>query len=259
MSTVSHELRTPLTSILGFTEALLSGGPGPLTEVQEEFLEICQENGNRLLRLVNDLLDVSHLDSGHLTLEIERVELTRLLSGLVQTIRPVAQEKDVRIALEAPADKPVFVEADQRRLEQVITNLLSNAVKFTPEGGRVLCALHMTPPGYVLDGKQVSQRGVHIQVQDTGMGIRAEDVSRLFQPFQRARHKGAKQIQGTGLGLHITKRLVDMHHGHVWVDTAVDVGSTFHVWLPVRQPRPSELGQSELSSTILSRYFTEEG
>ena len=261
VSTVSHELRTPLASILGFTETLLNGNPGPLTEIQREFLEISQDSGKRLLGLVNDLLDVSRLESGRLSMQVERVELTELLNKLIQAVEPVAKEKGVRMALNLPggrrigAIRPLFVEGDRRRLEQIANNLLSNAIKFTLKDGRVTLSLRETAAGQELHGRQLSGRGMHIQVQDTGVGVPPQDLPHLFERFHRGGNVIGRSIEGAGLGLHISKGLVEAHHGHIWAESQVSSGSTFHVWLPVCQPRPAELEQDELSSSIVGKYF----
>ena len=255
VSTVSHELRTPLASILGFGETLLGGKPGPLTQTQREFLEISHESGKLLLRLIDDLLDVGRLEAGRLVLQAEEVDLPELLRDVIQAMVPTAEQKGVWILQEVPGGGPIVVEADRRRLEQIASNLMSNAVKFTPAGGCVAVALERTAPGEVLDGKQLPREGVHIRVQDSGIGVPPEDLLHLFERFHRGTNVMGQPIQGTGLGLHITRGLVQAHHGHIWAESQAGAGSTFHVWLPVRQPLPSQLEQPELVSRIARKYF----
>lgn len=255
VSTVSHELRTPLASILGFSEALLSGSPGPLTEIQQEFMEIIDVNGRRLLGLVDDLLDVSRMDSGRLVLEIGRVELIETVSSLLQAMAPVAEEKEIKIALDMPDDGPLFIQVDRQRLEQIVNNLLSNAIKFTPERGKVSLVLRTTQPGETLAGRQLDRRGAYLKVRDTGVGIPREDMPRLFERFHRGANVRGRAFQGTGLGLNVTHGLVEAHHGQIWADSREGEGSTFHVWLPSRQPRTTEMQLNDLSSTIASKYF----
>ena len=255
VSTVSHELRTPLASILGFGETLLGGKPGPLTQTQREFLEISHESGKLLLRLIDDLLDVGRLEAGRLVLQAEEVDLPELLRDVIQAMVPTAEQKGVWILQEVPGGAPILVEADRRRLEQIASNLMSNAVKFTPAGGCVAVALERTAPGEVLDGNELPREGVHIRVQDSGIGVPPEDLPHLFERFHRGTNVMGQVIQGTGLGLHITRGLVQAHHGHIWAESQVGAGSTFHVWLPVRQPLPSELEQPELVSRIAKKYF----
>jgi PAS domain S-box-containing protein len=227
IATVSHDLRTPLASIMGFSETLMEGSPGPLTETQEEFLGIIFESSQRQLALVNDLLDVSKLEAGRLQLEIETVHLPELIWGVVEGMRPLADKKGVTMKMDVNDGLP-RTEGDPRRLERVLSNLLSNAVKFTPEGGNVEVAAWQD------DGQ------LKIRVSDTGVGIPPEDLPNLFQPFHRGRNVTKKAIEGTGLGLTIVKALVEAHKGTVEVESELDKGTTFRLTLPLHEPSLAE-------------------
>jgi PAS domain S-box-containing protein len=227
IATVSHDLRTPLASIMGFSETLMEGSPGPLTEVQKEFLGIIFESSQRQLALVNDLLDVSKLEAGRLQLEMETVHLPELIWGVVEGMRPLADKKGVVLKMDVNDGLP-SMEGDPQRLERVVNNLLSNAVKFTPEGGSVEVAAWQD------DGH------LKIRVSDTGVGIPPEDLPNLFQPFHRGRNVTKKAIEGTGLGLTIVKALVEAHKGTVEVESELNKGTTFRVTLPLGEPSLAE-------------------
>jgi PAS domain S-box-containing protein len=227
LATVSHDLRTPLASIMGFTEMLTEGSPGPLTEVQEEFVGIVFENSQRLMALVNDLLDISKLEVGRTSLEVKTIELPRLIAGVVDEMSPLTFGKNISLEVDCPETLP-STQGDQRRLEQVLNNLLSNAVKFTPEGGRVEVKAE-------LEGEQLV-----VTVRDTGVGIPPDDLPQLFQPFHRGGNVTKQAIEGTGLGLSIAKALVEAHGGEIGVESELDKGSTFWFTLPVKEPALSE-------------------
>ncbi len=235
VSTVSHELRTPLASILGFTETLLTGGPGALTETQREFLGIIQESGQQLLRLVNDLLDAARIESGRLPLRIGAVNVPELLQQAAQALRPVAQARRVDLQVEILDNQSPVIEADRQRLEQIINNLLSNALKFTPANGYVTLRLKHTPTRFLMNGYRFATPGLQIDVQDTGIGIPVEDLPHIFERFHRAANVMGRSVEGTGLGLHITQGLVQAHRGQIWAQSEAGQGTTFHVWLPVAQ------------------------
>ncbi|MGB9300485.1 MAG: ATP-binding protein, partial [Anaerolineae bacterium] len=223
IATVSHDLRTPLASIMGFSEMLMEGSPGPLTETQEEFLGIIFESSQRQLALVNDLLDISKLEAGRLQLEMETVHLPELIWGVMEGIRPLAEKKGVTLKMDVNDGLP-RTEGDPRRLERILSNLLSNAVKFTPEGGSVEVAAWQD------DGH------LKIRVSDTGLGIPPEDLPNLFQPFHRGRNVTKKAIEGTGLGLTIVKALVEAHKGTIEVQSELDKGTTLQFTLPLSRP-----------------------
>ena len=219
VASVSHELRTPLTSIRGYLELLTSGEVGELNEEQERFLSVVDRNADRLLHVVGDLLFVSQVEAGIISLEKSPFELIGLLGEAVDAALPAAESKDIAIQLNA--DHVAEVDADRARLAQVFDNLISNAIKFTPPGGRI-------------DVRAVGRGDrVHIEIADSGMGISAEDQRRLFRRFFRTSAANEQAIQGTGLGLAIVKAIVDGHGGRVTVESEVGSGTTFCVELPL--------------------------
>ncbi len=232
LATVSHDLRTPLASIMGFTEMLVEGSPGPLTEIQDEFLGIVFENSQRLMALVNDLLDISKLEVGRTSLVVKTIELPRLIAGVIDEMSPLTYRKNISLEVDCAETLPP-TQGDQRRLEQVLNNLLSNAVKFTPEGGRVEVKAE-------LEGEQLV-----VTVRDTGLGIPPDDLPHLFQPFHRGGNVTEQAIEGTGLGLSIAKALVEAHGGDMGVESELGKGSTFWFTLPVKEPALSEPVQTD--------------
>ncbi|MFQ6015166.1 MAG: GAF domain-containing protein [Anaerolineae bacterium] len=220
LSTVSHELRTPLFSIQGFVK-LLKDGKVPDTATQQEFLTIVNEQVEHLTRLVNDLLDLSRLDTGRpLKIEKQLVTMDGIVEGAVAKLRPMAQEKGISLAAGiAPTLPPV--EADPQRLEQVITNLVENGIKFTPEQGEVEVTV------------KVKEMELLIQVRDTGIGIPPDALPRVFDRFYQVDHSTTRRAGGTGLGLHITKEIVEAHGGRIWAESTPGEGSTFSFTLPL--------------------------
>jgi PAS domain S-box-containing protein len=222
---VSHELRTPLTSILGYLELVLEGDVGEINEEQEHFLRIIERNSGRLLRLVGDLLFVAQIEAGKIALERQDVDLAELARECVEAARPRATEKAIELVL--VGDPGPAIEGDSTRLAQLLDNLVSNAIKFTPEGGRVGVTL-VRANGRVL-----------LAVSDNGMGISADEQQRLFQRFYRTEGATRQAIQGTGLGLTITKAIVEAHGGSISVESAEGEGTTFLVDLPAGSPGSS--------------------
>ena len=220
LANMSHELRTPLNAIIGFSQVLRERMFGEINEKQQEYLEDILSSGNHLLSLINDVLDLSKVEAGQVELEINPFSLREALERGVVMVRERAMTDGVQLVLELdPAAE--LVEGDERRIRQVIFNLLSNAVKFTPPGGRVELKSAR------LDGE------VRVSVIDTGPGIATEDQERIFEEFQQT-EAGAGQREGTGLGLALSKRLVELHGGRIWVDSEPDGGSTFVFTLPTR-------------------------
>ncbi len=222
LATMSHELRTPLNAVIGFSE-LLETGEGTAAE-QKEFARDISNSGRHLLSLINAMLDMARVESGRVDLQIEHVSVAPIVADIVSAMRIAADKK--RIALDVEQDPALgSVYVDPQRLRQVLYNYLSNAVKFTPEGGRI-----------VLRTKKDGDRFL-IEVQDNGIGISAEDLPTLFTEYHRLR--SADAIEGTGLGLALTKRLVEALGGHVLVSSELNVGSMFTARLPIDCTHPS--------------------
>jgi signal transduction histidine kinase len=218
LANMSHELRTPLNAILGFSQVLREEMFGELNEKQKEYVEDILSSGYHLLSLINDVLDLSKVEAGQLELDVSTFSLREALERGVVMVRERATEEGVEVSLAADPQLDL-VTGDERRVRQVIFNLLSNAVKFTPKGGLV--------------GLSAGQDNgeVRISVADTGPGIRPEDRERIFEEFQQA-EAGVAYREGTGLGLALSKRLVELHGGRIWVDSEPGKGSTFVFTLP---------------------------
>ena len=219
VAVVSHELRTPLTSIIGYLELLVDEDGGELSPEQRSYLEIVQRSTTRLVELVGDLLLVAEAERGPLALELADIDIAALAADAAESARPSANARGVILRVEPGSTGTV--PGDPTRLAQMLDNLISNAIKFTPEGGRV--TVHAA----------VRESGAVFEVVDTGGGVSDADRERLFDPFFRSRDAGARAVPGTGLGLTITKAIVDAHHGTIEIESAPGVGTTFRVWLPV--------------------------
>jgi PAS domain S-box-containing protein len=219
VSLVSHELRTPLTSIKGYVDLLIDGDAGEVTEEQKEFLQIVKNNSDRLVLLVNDLLDVSRIEAGRINLRVQPVDLAGCIDEVATSLRPLMEQKRQSLKLEVPADLPQ-VRADRDRVVQIMTNLLSNAHKYTLEGGAVTVRA------------QVSEGEVQVEVGDTGVGLTADERDKLFTKFFRAQNPATQNVSGTGLGLNIVKSLVESQGGRIWVTSEPMKGSTFIFTIP---------------------------
>ena len=219
VAVVSHEVRTPLTSIKGSLELLGDERFHVLPPPQRELLSICQANTERLINLINDILDFSKLESSKLSLNFESVEVGKIVPEAVDHIRNLAAMKGIAIDVHMEGSAGV-IEADPMRVAQVITNLLGNAIKFSPEKGKI----------------EVWARGnedeVTVDVRDHGKGISQRDMSRLFQRFAQLDSSTTRKAGGTGLGLVISKGIVEQHGGRIWAESAAGKGSTFSFSLP---------------------------
>jgi signal transduction histidine kinase/DNA-binding response OmpR family regulator len=228
LANMSHELRTPLNAIIGFSELLEDRTFGELNGRQTKYVSNVLTSGRHLLQLINDILDLSKIEAGRLTLQRAPVEVSVVIQGVTTVVRALADKKQIRLEVDSSADLP-RLDADEAKLKQILYNLLSNAIKFTPDGGcvKVKGVATVRNPG----GGPI----VQIAVTDTGIGVKAEDHERIFEEFEQTDSSYARQQQGTGLGLALTRRLVELHGGRVWIESegVPGRGSTFIVELPV--------------------------
>ncbi|HKJ37194.1 MAG TPA: ATP-binding protein, partial [Anaerolineales bacterium] len=225
VATVSHELRTPMTSIRGYTDVLLMGAAGAMNENQTHFLNIIKSNTERLNILVNDLLDVSRIESGRVTLSPQALDLREVAEDVLEEVLRRSQEenKPMALSLDAPKKLPA-VNGDLERVRQVLSNLIFNAYHYTSENGTIIVRIK---PG---DG----DHEVQVDVEDNGVGIALEDQERVFERFYRGEHPLVLATPGTGLGLSIVKQIVEMHKGRMWMKSSgvPGEGSTFSFTLP---------------------------
>jgi signal transduction histidine kinase len=226
LASMSHELRTPLNAILGFSEVLLERMVGELNDKQEEYLQDVLSSGQHLLSLINDILDLSKVEAGRMELELGEFSLREALANGLTMLRERATRQGIALSLEIEPGLDC-IEADERKLKQVVFNLLSNAVKFTPDGGRI-----------ELSARRADDDAA-ITVRDNGIGIAPDDLERVFEEFQQV-GPGAARAEGTGLGLPLSRKFVELHGGRLWAESEVGVGSTFTVRLPLRRAEPVE-------------------
>ena len=230
VATISHELRTPLNSIIGFTKLILNELDGPLNELQRTDLTAVYTSSQHLLSLVNDVLDFSKIAAGRMELHKEMLDFREIVVGVISTTLALVGDKDIELIEEVEENLPT-VYADRVRIRQVILNLMSNAVKFTEEGSITLRAKRITEE-VELDGQRRSMPFILCSVTDTGIGIAEEDIPTVFAEFRQLDGSTSRQAEGTGLGVPISKRLVEMHGGRLWVESKVGAGSTFSFTLP---------------------------
>ena len=224
VSNVSHELRTPLTAIKASADNMLDRLIGDLNGKQVGYLTRIKSNSDRLARLINDLLDLSTIEAGKIDLRPTNLPLVTLVKEAAESLRPVAAEKVINLTVMS-ADPGVIAWADRDKVIQVLMNLIGNALKFTPTGGKVTIAVTKNSAAWM-----------QISVTDTGPGIPAEEVNKVFGRFYQIGQAGIQKTQGTGLGLAISKALVEMHGGKIWVESEAGKGSTFSFTLPAEQP-----------------------
>ena len=218
---MSHELRTPLNGIIGFAEFLADGKPGALNPKQKEYLEDILNSGRHLLQLINDVLDLAKVEAGKMELSLEAFSLRKAIEEVCAVARPIAQKKSIRVSVDV-APQLGDVTLDQQKFKQVLYNLLSNAVKFTDDGGRV-----------DIIARPHEEDSFKLAVADTGIGIKAEDLGRLFTEFEQLESGASRRYEGTGLGLALTRRIVELQGGTIGVESELGKGSTFTVVLPV--------------------------
>lgn len=223
ISSVSHELRTPLTSIKGYVDLLLLTSKDEFNATQLQFLSVVKNNANRLMDLINDLLEIGRIDSEKIVLNFEQVNIHDMVQDVLQTLRVLIDRKSMIVETNVDERLPM-VTADSRRLSQIVLNLISNALKYTYEEGRIELRAFLNPAGML-----------QIEVEDNGVGISSEDQKNLFRRFQRFDSPLRDEAGGTGLGLSIAKSFVELHGGEMWVKSEVNQGSTFSFMIPVTQ------------------------
>lgn len=227
VSTVSHELRTPLTSIKGYVDLILDGEAGDINEIQREFLQIVKQNNDRLVALINDLLDISRIESGRIHLKIQPIDMGDIIAGTVETFKAVLEQTQMTVETSVSKSVP-HAAGDRDRVAQVLINLISNAIKYAPGASKIA----------VRARRRANQ--VVVSVKDYGIGVSGEDQKRLFSKFYRVDSSLTRDVGGTGLGLSICKTIIELLGGQIWVESKVGKGSTFSFSLPIA---PRELAR----------------
>ncbi len=265
LASMSHELRTPLNAVIGFSEVLLEKMFGDINAKQEEYLRDILESGRHLLSLINDILDLSKVEAGWMELELTTFDVPMALDNTLMLVKERASRHGIQLALDVDERLGDFT-ADERKIKQVLLNLLSNAIKFTPEGGKISVRASL------------DRDHVLISVSDTGVGIAPENHQRIFEEFRRVGDDEMRKTEGTGLGLTLAKKFVELHGGRIWVESEVGRGSTFTFTLPIQAPLgkvaeasvvpPAALSHSRLvlaveddtrSAKLLSTHLMEAG
>jgi len=230
LATMSHELRTPLTSVIGYSEMLLEGLAGTLSEEQREYVQTILSKADQLLQLITALLDVSLLESGQTEMESAEVGLGEVLDSVVASFAPQAQKRGVAVDIRGA---PLRALGDRRKIRQVLWNLVSNAVKFSRDHTRVAIEVR---PGLIvpveIGGAARGKWGAHVVVRDAGIGISRDQLAHIFEPFFQVDSSSTREYGGTGLGLTLAKAYVEAHGGRIWVDSTPGEGSTFTVSFP---------------------------
>ncbi len=230
ISTVSHELRTPLTSIKGYADLLVSGNPqvGELNSLQDRFIKVIQSNANRLTELVNDILEISRIETGRLKIEPEALDIIQLIKEVAVSFEGQLVQKSMHLSLTLPDNLP-DVYADKARLTQILVNLIGNAWQYTPEGGKIEVSAALTEDNFV-----------QVDVADNGIGIPEDDIDHIFERFFRSERHEVQLVDGTGLGLSITKSFVELLGGRIWLESKVNIGTTFSFTIPLAMAQAQE-------------------
>jgi PAS domain S-box-containing protein len=243
---MSHEVRTPLNAVIGFSNLLMEGIAGDLSSKQKEYIRYIIESGERLFNLIDGILDLSQLDLGNMELEESTFSLRSFFQECISKFAEIAVQRGMKIELCIP-DRPGSITADEDKLMRIVSSLLSNAIKFTPDGGRISISarvsethgekaageMHTPIPGSCA----VEKRGtgfIEIAVEDTGIGIPEESMDRLFRPFEQLEKPATKIYSGTGFGLYLSKRLVELHGGWIWAESRLGRGSKFSFTIPLK-------------------------
>ncbi len=229
LANMSHELRTPLNHIIGFTELVLDKHLGDLNEMQEEYLEDVLYSSNHLLSLINDILDLSKVEAGKLKLEAEDINLKTVLKNSLAMIKEKVMKQEIQLLTDISKDIPETISADGRKIKQILYNLLSNAVKFTPQGGEILLVSKMVKENDTEDF-------IEISLTDSGIGLKTEHQEKIFGHFEQVENSASRKFQGTGLGLALTRQLVELHGGRIWAESPGEgKGSTFRFVFPIKK------------------------
>jgi signal transduction histidine kinase len=226
LANMSHELRTPLNAILGYTELILDNIYGDVPEKIQDVLERLEKNGRHLLNLINDVLDLSKIEAGQLSLSLNEYSMEELIQTVFVSVESLAAEKKLNLKVEVSEDAGAG-KGDEQRLAQVVLNLVGNAIKFTDKGEVKVKA-------------SVSDETFLVSVSDTGPGLSEADQQKIFEEFQQADGSSTRKKGGTGLGLSISKKIIEMHGGRIWVESKLGKGSTFRFRLPVRVEKQGE-------------------
>ena len=227
LATMSHELRTPLNAVIGFADALLHDIFGTMNAKQRDYVDSIHSSGQHLLRLINDVLDISKIDAGKLELNDEPVDMDEIVAGCITLVSGHAADVGVDLTVSSPHNLPL-IQGDGLRLKQIVLNLLSNAIKFTPRGGKVSVRLASDPAG-----------GLALEVCDTGIGMKPEDVPKAFEMFTQIDNPLSRRFGGTGIGLPLTRSLVELHGGRVDLQSTPDKGTRVAVHLPITRMAPA--------------------
>ena len=232
VSFVAHELKNPMTSIKGYTELMAGGAVGPINEMQTNFLHTIKSNVERMATLVTDLNDNSKIEAGRLSLHYKAAEVESMIDETVRSIKRQIEDKKQTLEVTLREAKLPLMWADRGRVIQVLVNLISNSYKYTPEGGAIQVGAEESANRWNPEG---ATRVIHIWVKDNGLGMTPEDQNKMFQKFFRSDDPEAVKSPGTGLGLNITKSLVEMQGGTIWFESEYRKGTTFHFTVPVAE------------------------
>jgi len=243
LAVVSHELRTPLTSVIGYSEMLLEGVTGDLNEGQQKYINVIMEEGEHLLHLIGEILNVSKIEAGQMKLNLAPLGPTEVLEAALETIRPIAEKKGLTLHCEVSEDVPKKLGLDREKLIHIYNNLLSNAVKFNNRGGSITLSLSLSStagPNGKTKGKN-KKTFLLSSVRDTGVGISADQLDKIFEKFYQVDSSSTRAYGGTGLGLSIVKSFVEIHDGKIWAESKINKGTCFYFTLPIVDEREEQI------------------
>lgn len=255
LATMSHELRTPMNAIIGFSSVLQKQTYGPLNAAQDEYLGYVLDSSRHLLDLINDILDLSKVEAGKMELVPSMVDLKKLVHNSLIMVKQRAHNESITVTSSFDLPDGVTIEADQRKLKQVLYNLLANAVKFTPPQGAVAIRIERLPAPRAwtedmqshLRGYPVSTPNLWMRIEDSGIGIPANQLETIFEPFKQGDSSTTREYEGTGLGLTLCRKMIELHGGRIWAcSDGAEKGSTFHVVLPERRSPRAEVLQEKI-------------